>query len=162
MRKIITIVSILMIISGASNAQVDKRVMGEDDRFPDLDSLRLGSFGKVTVYAHSHLNYLLNRYGSTMNKAEGIPGWRIQIFFGSGHGAADRARNTQKAFEEKYNLNAYLIYQSPYFKVRVGDFRLHNKSAAIRTKHKIISDYPNCWIVEDLVQPQSQLNANNF
>lgn len=156
MKKIGAVFSILILATIAGNAQIEKRVMGENGRFPDLDSMRIGDFGRVTVYAHSHLNYLLNRLVRTKNREEGISGWRIQVFFGSGHGAADRARSTKKAFEEKYNLSSYLIYQSPYFKVRVGDFRLHNKSAAIRAKHMIISDYPNCWIVEDLVQPQSQ------
>lgn len=156
MKKLV-LLGILVSISAVALGQLERDVMGQNDSFATGNSRFQGSPGEVVVFAHPHLNYLLNRYVKSKQEQAGIPGWRIQIFFGSGHGAADRARKTKKKFEEKYNMKAYLLYQSPYFKVRVGDFRLNDKSQAIRSKERIIKDYPNCWIVEDIVNAGTKL-----
>jgi hypothetical protein len=43
-----------------------------------------------------------------------------------------------------------MLFQTPNFKVRIGDFR--NKSEALKTKAYIASKYPNAFIVKDNIQ----------
>ena len=45
---------------------------------------------------------------------------------------------------------SYMLFQTPNFKVRIGDFR--NKSEALKTKAQIASKYPNAFIVKDNIR----------
>lgn len=152
MKKLLLVAGLIVLFSGIAGAQSKRHVMGQNDAFASPAAIS----GDVVIYTNPHLDYLLERYIAAKQEENGVPGWRIQIFFGSGQGAGDRARKTKKQFEEAYDLKAYLIYQSPYFKIRVGNFRLNDKSAAIRAKENIETDYPNCWIVEDTINPDDR------
>ena len=51
-------------------------------------------------------------------------------------------------FNSKHpKIEAYLMFQEPNYKVRVGDFR--SRMDAQRFLHKITEDYPNAFIVKD-------------
>lgn len=51
-----------------------------------------------------------------------VSGFRIVIFSDNGQYAGDNAEAELTAFREKFpHINAYLVYESPYFKVSVGD-----------------------------------------
>ena len=47
-------------------------------------------------------------------------------------------------------IPSYLLFQTPNFKVRIGNFR--NKSEALKTKAYIESKYPNAFIVKDIIR----------
>jgi len=80
-------------------------------------------------------------------RQKGIPGYRVQIFFGS---KRKDALEVKADFLKKYpDINAYTKYDEPYFKVRVGDFRTQLKAQKL---HKEISgNFPNAFIVNDLI-----------
>ena len=72
--------------------------------------------------------------------------WRIQIYLGSGKESRNSATATRNAFKTKFpEVNAELIYHSPYFKVQVGYFK--SRIEAESFKRRIIGDYPKCWVV---------------
>ena len=51
-----------------------------------------------------------------------VSGFRIVIYSDNGQYAGDNAEAEIVAFREKFpHINAYLVYESPYFKVSVGD-----------------------------------------
>lgn len=51
-----------------------------------------------------------------------VSGFRIVIFSDNGQYAGDNAQAELEGFRSKFpHLNAYLVYESPYFKVSVGD-----------------------------------------
>lgn len=51
-----------------------------------------------------------------------VSGFRIVIFSDNGQYAGDNAQAELESFRSKFpHLNAYLVYESPYFKVSVGD-----------------------------------------
>jgi hypothetical protein len=55
---------------------------------------------------------------------KGINGFRVQIFFDSGNNARSKATAIRAEFIARNpDVGAYLSFQEPYFKVRVGDFR---------------------------------------
>ena len=79
-----------------------------------------------------------------------IPGFRIQIFFESGNYSKSLALEVKQEFETKYlNQKAYVSFNEPYYRVRVGDF--HSKIEAIGFLKKIIRKYPNAFEVEDRI-----------
>ena len=75
---------------------------------------------------------------------------RIQIFFDSGNNSRENANEVIEAFEEEHpGIGAYLTFREPYYRVRVGDFR--RKIEALGFLQKIKRDYPNAWVIKDLI-----------
>ena len=55
-------------------------------------------------------------------KAKSVNGYRIVIFSDNGQYAGDNAKRVHTTFQKTFpHINAYLVYESPYFKVSVGD-----------------------------------------
>jgi hypothetical protein len=51
-----------------------------------------------------------------------VEGYRVVIFSDNGQYAGDNARKVLETFRKNYpHINAYMVYESPYFKVSVGD-----------------------------------------
>ncbi len=76
---------------------------------------------------------------------ENLEGYRIQVF--TGHTSEREKAQSIKAFvESNYSVNAYVEYEAPLFKVRVGDFV--DKLEAISLKHKLEEHYPNTYIIK--------------
>ena len=75
----------------------------------------------VKIIGDAYLDSLIERNIELNQAANGIQGYRIQIFFGSDRRAANEART--KFLQLYPETEAYLVYQQPNFKVRVGDFR---------------------------------------
>ncbi len=83
--------------------------------------------------------------------ARGINGFRVEIFFSSALDARQRAIQAKAAFLKDYpDESVYVIYVSPDFKVRVGDFR--TKSEALAMMKKIQNRFPKAFLVPDLIE----------
>lgn len=74
-------------------------------------------------------------------------GFRLQLFSGTERNNANNLRNRFKG--EFPDLPIYLIYQQPYYKLRVGDFR--NKIEAQQFYLKLEKLYEQILIVPDKV-----------
>ncbi len=77
-----------------------------------------------------------------------MPGFRIQIHFGSERNKAQEVRNDFiSSFPE---TGAYLVYQQPNFKVRIGDFRTRLEATGFLKK--LEARYKSAFIVPDEVK----------
>jgi len=74
-------------------------------------------------------------------------GYRIQLFSGTERNNANNLRNKFKT--EFPDVPIYLIYQQPYYKLRVGDFR--NKIEAQQLYLKIENEYEQLLIIPDKI-----------
>lgn len=75
-------------------------------------------------------------------------GYRIQIYFG---GVRQKASEIKLDFNGKYpDVSAYITYQQPNFKVRVGDYR--SRFEAQKFLKEIDGMYPTSFIVPDEVK----------
>ncbi len=79
-----------------------------------------------------------------------ISGFRIQIYKESGNTALDKALAIRDAFEKRYDVPAYITFNEPYYRVRVGDFR--TRLDALRFLEKIKRHYPLAWEIKDDIQ----------
>jgi hypothetical protein len=103
------------------------------------------------IYQDQRITDILLRYAQINKKKNGTDGYRLEIFFSSDTKARARALNVKSEFNLVFpNIASYLLFQTPNFKVRVGDFR--NKSEALKIKAFIASKYSNAFIVRDLIQ----------
>lgn len=92
----------------------------------------------------SRINKLDAAYKSTYK----LEGYRIQIFSGNKRQPAKEARLRFTRIYRK--TKAHEVYEQPYFKVRVGDFK--TKLEALKFKNELNKHFPNCFIVKDEIE----------
>ena len=74
-----------------------------------------------------------------------MPGYRIQIYFGS---TRNKALEIKTSFEQQFpDINSYLIYDAPNFKVRVGDYQ--TRWLALPVLEKLRNNFEIAFIVKD-------------
>lgn len=102
---------------------------------------------QVEIVSDPLLDSVIEATAQHHKENPGIPGFRIQIFFGSERkGALDAKTKFLQLYPE---TEAYLIYQQPYFKVRVGDYRTRFEAHA--TYKKLITEFDKIFIVPDKI-----------
>ena len=83
-------------------------------------------------------------------KNSGIQGYRIRIFTGSGVGAFDQARKVRARFLSSFeDVGAYIEYDTPDYKVYVGDCR--TRSDVLRLFYRIKPEFPNSFPVSHTI-----------
>jgi hypothetical protein len=86
-----------------------------------------------------------------MSQNPGIEGYRILIFSDSGNYSKNAALNAKEEFEKRFpDIDAYIFFEEPNYKVRVGNFR--SRLEAERCLHKISNIYSNTIIVPDFIE----------
>ncbi len=90
-------------------------------------------------------NQLLEKKNELDILKPSIQGFRVQLYYG---GNRTEALELKSKFSALYpDMASYLIYQQPYFRLRVGDFR--TRSEAYQLKRKVEKDFPSVFIVND-------------
>ncbi|MFO7977668.1 MAG: hypothetical protein R6U64_03335 [Bacteroidales bacterium] len=111
-----------------------------------LDSL------KVAVKQDPKIEWLLKAHQQVLSRQRGIPGFRIQVHVESGNQSRVRIQNKKFEFEELFpQIHSYIVYDAPYFKLRVGDFR--TRLEARKVWEQIASEYGDAFIVVDEINP---------
>jgi hypothetical protein len=91
------------------------------------------------------LDSLIEKVKETNSIHKTIKGYRIQLFSGT---ERNNANEVKTRFLKLYpQLNAYLLYNQPYYKIRVGDFRTRLDAEVAYQKIKNVFD--ECIIVSD-------------
>jgi len=97
------------------------------------------------------LDHLIEKYKTENFREPGLDGFRVQVFSDGGNNAKDRALKVQNSLKEVYpDLDVYLSYNQPNFRVRCGNNR--SKAEARKLQLEIIQQYPGCFIVRDLIR----------
>lgn len=106
--------------------------------------------GTLNVNHDDRLDELVRRHMIINREKEGMQGYRIRIFSRSGQAARPNATEARAVFFNKYpEIETYLVYDAPNFKVYVGDFR--TRSEALKMQRMISRDYPYSFIVSDRI-----------
>ena len=136
LRKHLLIVALCLGVSFSTSAQktfddlIDSTVVIQSD--VRLDSL---------VMKHIRINEVRN----------GFDVYRVQLFSGSGTEARQIANDLRAEFLTQFpEVPAYLIYISPNFKVRVGDYR--TELEATRLQRELSYLFPGGFVVREVVK----------
>jgi len=106
--------------------------------------------GVVVLHQSTDLKAEVEGHTEYMRKFIGCRGYRIQIRFFSGNKGRKKAYKLKSELLEKLpQYMPYVIYNQPYFKVRLGDF--FTKSEALKALETVKTAYPDAFIVEDLI-----------
>jgi hypothetical protein len=114
------------------------------------------TYGSVTVNKDPRLDLLaakqaeINRKAARLNKAGHYPGFRIQVINTQNR---DEANTIKAEMLRRFpDQKTYLLYQAPYFKVRIGNFFSQKEGASLRKM--ITALYPNrgIFFVQDTIE----------
>ena len=80
----------------------------------------------------------------SQRRSKEVSGFRIVIYSDNGQYAGDNAEAVLQEFKTLYpRINAYLVYESPYFKVSVGDCLSMEEAQILMAK--ILANYPKAF-----------------
>lgn len=99
---------------------------------------------QVIIKKDARIDQLIKVHESSFKQ----DGYRVQIFQGNKKQPAREAKSKYISMHTKNK--AHEIYQQPYFKVRVGDFR--TKLEALAFQKEIMGQFPNSFIVKDEIE----------
>lgn len=81
---------------------------------------------------------------------EGVPGYRVQICATSDE---EKARAIKRKAMLRFDERVYMVYDTPYYKVRVGDCRTRMEAEELKKK-AIQKGFHDAWIVRTIVYKQ--------
>ena len=123
------------------SAQVDSTLMGRSI----LSVLGPG----VTVNQSRTMRSALDSYVSN-NAAKKLSGFRIRVYFDNGQSARTRSESIARSVSNAFpGIGVYRTFESPNFKVCVGDFR--TKDEALKVYHSLKATYPTAIILKETI-----------
>ena len=152
MKYVILLLLLLVSIDGFSS---NHQLMTQVNQLNVPDSLKI--WEKLNIECDPKINELLRQQSEQSKKIETLSGFRLQIYFGSGENAHSQAIRIKTEFLSSYpDVKTYLLYKSPDFIVRVGNFR--TKSEALKMQKSLLFKFPNAFIVSDEIAFPDLLN----
>ncbi len=149
MRYLCSLIFIFMLFSLPGYSQTD--TLGVNNGISGQTLKTEDFLSKLPIRQDPRITDLLVRHSQINQHKHGTNGFRLEIFFSSGSKAREQAMHIKNEFNLIFpEIPSYLLFQTPNFKVRIGDFR--NKSEALKTKEYIASKYPNAFIVKDIIR----------
>ena len=151
-KKILLITCYLLVIQliTTHKTQAQELTLIPNDIFSEIQK-KDSSKGEILIFQDASLNVLVDR-NKRINK-NNLKGFRIQIYRGSGQDAREQSNLASQRFMEKfpdYNpKHIYFIYETPYFKVRIGDYRTRNE--AFEVLYKVKDYFRDAYIVNSKI-----------
>ena len=114
--------------------------------FISSDAQTANDTAKIPVKQDPRVGEMLQKYRDS--RTGKIKGYRVQIHFGA---EKIKAKDVKSKFLTRFpDIRAYDIFETPYFKIRVGDFR--TKLEAYKFMKQIQDDFPGAFIVQDDIE----------
>ena len=109
----------------------------------------LSENGDITSINKGEIDALVSKYKTILKNTGGVEGWRIQVIFKA---KREDILPLQIKFSKLYpEIPAQIIFDSPYYKLTVGNFRTRNE--AIKVKHQINKVFPGAHPVPIIIDP---------
>ncbi len=103
----------------------------------------------VTVNQSSAMRSALDRYVQN-NANKKLSGYRIRVYFENGQNARARSEAIARSVSNAYpGMGVYRTFESPNFKVMVGDFR--TKDEALKVYQSLKASYPTALLLKDTI-----------
>lgn len=105
--------------------------------------------GELTIQVDERVNQYLEKRKQERLSDSTLKGFRIQLLFAEKRADAQQAK--QKFLSMYPDCSTDLFFDSPYFKVRVGDFK--TKLEAQPMLFHLRDYYPTLFLIEDKINP---------
>jgi len=151
MRKLL-ISLLLVLLSGVLLRAQEYRV---DNGSAQVDSTLLGRSAMsvlgpgVTVNQSRAMQTAFDGYVSS-NASKKLTGYRIRVYYENGQSARFRSESISRAVSNAFpGIGVYRTFESPNFKVCVGDFR--TRDDALKVYHALKATYPTAIILKETI-----------
>jgi len=114
--------------------------------FTGVSHMRLSA--QAVIAKSGWADALSAKYDLFSKTVEEVPGYRIQIMYANNRDETNLAK--AKFYQLFPAIRAYVIYEQPYYKLRVGDFK--NKLQLTKGMSLITPIYSGCFTVKDDVK----------
>ena len=123
------------------STQVDSTLMGRNI----LSVLGSG----VKVNQSQSMRSAFDSYVSN-NASKKLTGYRIRVYFDNGQNARNKSEAIARSVSAAYpGIGVYRTFESPNYKVSVGDFR--TKDEALKVYHALKATYPTALLLKDTI-----------
>lgn len=83
------------------------------------------------------------------NANKPLTGYRIRVFYDNGPQARVKSENIERTLQQQLRVAVYRSFESPNYKVTVGDFR--TKDEALRIYNALKGTYPTAYIIKETI-----------
>ena len=123
------------------SSQVDSTLMGRNI----LSVMGSG----VTVNQSRAMRSAFDSYVSN-NASKKLTGYRIRVYFDNGQNARARSEAIARSVSNTFpGIGVYRTFESPNYKVSVGDFR--TKDEALKVYHSLKATYPTALLLRETI-----------
>ena len=150
--KRLLIIAILALLPGVMLRAQEYRV---DNGSAQVDSTLVGRSvlsvlgSGVTVNQSAAMKSAFDSYVSA-NASKKVTGYRIRVYYENNQNARNRSEAIARTISGTYpGIGVYRTFESPNFKVCVGDFR--TKDEALKLYHALKSSYPTAIILKETI-----------
>ena len=107
----------------------------------------LSENGSIISINETGIDALVSKYESILKTRNGVDGWRVQIMFKT---KKKEIQQLKIAFMKLYpQIPAYLEYEAPYYRLRVGNCR--TKLEAIKIQRQISKKFLGTYPVPEII-----------
>ncbi|TLX77462.1 SPOR domain-containing protein [Labilibacter sediminis] len=115
-----------------------------------------GDSGRVNVIQDPELENMVGVHIDMNKRNGGIDGFRIQLYLGSSNNAKNEATEVKKKLLSLFSdEKIYVMYEAPFWRVQVGDFR--SKNEALELYRSLKKEFPSCYPV-----PVNNISLSNL
>ncbi len=150
MQKILffTFFSFFTVLVAAQNKSGQQ--LADELTFPEPDQ------GTVELIQEDGIQDLVGIHIDSNKRQGGVDGYRIQLYLGSNSNARKEATDIKaKVLSSFPQEKIYVLYEAPYWRVQVGNFRSKNESLDLYKK--LQKKFPSCYPV-----PVNNIKMSDF
>lgn len=148
MKRLLLLFCFVMLGAAALRAQDSTAVMLVDSTYVGRDILSVMGPG-ARVNQSAPVKQALQNYVNA-NAEKSITGYRIRVFYNNEPSARTRSESIEATLKEQYpGIGVYRTFESPNYKVTVGDFR--SKDEALGIYNALKGTYPTAYIIKETI-----------
>ena len=146
MKRILILLAALLVGASALKAQDTTGVVAVDSTLVGRQILSVLGPGAQVVQTQTVKQALENYISSNAEKP--IPGYRIRVFYDNSPQARVRSETIERILKQQFpGVGIYRTFESPNYKVTLGDFR--TKDEALRIYNALKGTYPTAYIIKE-------------
>lgn len=148
MKRILLILTAILLGSAALQAQDTTRTAPVDSTLVGKSILSVLGPG-VQVEQSTAIRQALQNY-TVRNAEKPISGYRIRVYYDNGPQARTKSESIEQLLKKQFpETGVYRSFESPNYKVSIGDFR--SKDEALYIFNALKGTYPTAFIIKESI-----------
>ncbi len=137
---------LFVVIIGFVSLKVSAQNKSGQDLLEKVTSKSESDEGSVEITQSLEIDDLVGIHLDMNKRAGGVDGFRIQLYLGSSNNAKKEASEVKaKVLSLFQDEKIYMMYEAPFWRVQVGDFR--SKSESLDLYKRLKKEFPSCYPV---------------